>query len=100
MYTKKLQRLFGLRESKTFEFRGKTSSLFNFFEFNYYSGRSKAINVLLMVLHLVFIFLEIFYRNYAFSSAGNYAINTIPQICIENTHNFSTILCIMFFMHP
>ena len=30
-------------------------------------------------------------RNYAFNRAGNDAINTIPQICIGNTHNYFTI---------
>ena len=59
MYTKKIQWLFiGLRESKTFESCGKLVRYsISLWEFNYYSGRSKAINVLLMVLDFVFIFL-------------------------------------------
>ena len=60
MYTRKIQRLYiGLRESKTFESRGKLVGYsISLWDFNYYnSGRSKAINVLSMVLHFVFIFL-------------------------------------------
>ena len=81
---KKIQRLYiGLRENKTFESRSITLDSV-IWGFNYYSGRSKAINVLPMVLHFCFYIPLKKLRNYAFSSAGNDAINTIPQLCTGN----------------